>query len=304
MSNRFSAYPATLTANSTPIHFRQMDSYGFSPNATKSPYTPPGALDVAHVGLAKAMPVHRFSTLDLTTALTNVSIVAGLDVDGGAVFRYQQRLCQSTFDTAAVHISRAANAGLLIPRSIAASSDDAAGARINLELFSISSNGIASPETKTASVDLSAVSTPTFTSRFFFGPVYLSGSKIEGIERVNIDFGLNAQAKTFDLVYPTCYTIDTRGPTITFTGTNAGIDAALNSFINDLGGTLAVYFRKGVHGQARVADATAQHIKISTTSGEYSVSDEAVQSNEDGSFSFSVIPTASLALSLSSAIGA
>lgn len=302
MSNRYSVYPATVTSDSTDYDFRQMDSYSFAPNTSKTAYIPPGSLDVANVGLAKAMPMHRFSTRDLVTAFTNISPTVGLDIDGGATFRYQQRLCSNGFDTTAVHVGRSVNAGFLKMANLSASSDDTDGAMLQLELYSTSSDGLTAPDTKAASQNFSAVSTPTFTSRFFFGPVYLDGSKIAGVERVSIDFGLNCEAKTFDLVYPQCYTIVSRQPRITFSGTNAAIDAAISSFINDNGGTLAVYFRKGVHGGARVADATTSHAKVSFTSGEYSVDDESITNNGDGTFSFTTIPTGTLAISVASAI--
>lgn len=303
MSNRFSIYPATLTAAGPTAHnFRQMESYGFSPNASKSPITPGGSLDVAHVGLAMAKPMHRFGTRDLLTVLTNVSPTVGLEMTGGAVFRYQQRKCQNGFDSTAVHVSRAAAAGLLTIGQISASADDQDGALATMNFHSISSDGLTSPETKTASVDLSAVSTPTFISRFFFGPVYKGGSKVEGIDRVTVDFGLQVDSKTFDFPYPTCVSVVARNPRITFGGTNAAVDAAINSFIND-SGAIAVYLRRGAHGQARVADATTSHAKISTTSGEYSVDEESVGQLQDGSFSFTVIPTSTLAVSVTVAIG-
>lgn len=297
---RYSIYPADFVLSTPATHtIRQMDGHTFNPNPVKSPYTPGGGLDRAHVGLVNASPMHTFNTLDLETIFVDMAVspIAGLDIEGiapAAVWRYQERLCQGGFDTTATHIAINSNAGFLKPGTLSASAGDTDGASVSMDFYSISTDGLTAPDTKADAVNFSGVSAPTFESRYFFGPIYYNSSKLEGMDSVSIDFGIACEAKHFDFVYPQCVTITRRDPTITFTGNNMAIDAALNLFVNDAAGAFAIYFRKGVHGQSRVPVGTASHIKITAATGEWSVDSNSVSRTDDGQISVTVMPTGTI----------
>ena len=306
--SRFGIYPATLKPTTGgDINLSQLDSHRFSPNAQKSPYKPGGSLDTLHVGLVSAKPMHSLSTCDLETVLSRISHTDGLAIDGdttngSAFFRYQNRICEGGFSAAATHVGRTSKKGYVKLGTLSGSEGDAKGATISLEYYSISLDGLEDPDVKSVNVDLSAVAVPSFVSRFFFGPTYLGGVKVEGVVQTSVNFGVSCDAKLFDYVYPTCYSINSRDPSITFSGPNAKIDALLSSFSNNLSAPLDVYYRRGVHGQARVGNGTASHIKVTAASGEWSLDDEGGSGQDDITSSFTVTVTGQLALSVASPI--
>ena len=303
MSNRFGIYPATLSpASGGDINLAQLDSHSFSPGQSKAPYTPGGGLDRVHVGLATARPMHRLSTRDLDTVFTRISPTVGLAIPNGAVFRYQQRLCEGGFQTGTNHIQRAVAKGFVKPGTLSASEGDSEGSSVSLDFYSLSVDGFTDPDVKTGSIDLAAAPTPSFSSRFFFGPVTLGGAKLPGIASHSVDFGIECDSKLFDFVFPTCVAITARNPVITFSGPNAALDVTLNSFANNLASPLVLYHRRGAHGQARVSDVTTSHMSITAAAGEWSVSEESVSGQGDGTFSFQVMVTGTLAVSVAAAV--
>lgn len=297
---RYSSYPFTCTTSGA-FALRQIDSQSVQPNAVKSQIVPGGAVDRAHVGLSAANPVIPITTRDLLTVFTAVAPSAVLAFTSGTL-RWQKRAEASTFDASAVHESLTIPKGVLVPGNLTASQQDAEGASLNLSLMPLY-DGTNPIFTRNTSVDLSAVTTPTFVSRYYMGPVYINSVLVPNIERVSIDFGLGYSRKAFNgSPYPTEGSVITRLPTMTFTSTAISIDNAVSMFARALAGTIAIYFQAGASASDRVAAATTGHIKISATAGEWCTDSISVQGNDDGTASFTVQPTAALAVSVASAI--
>jgi len=293
MSNRYSGFPASLYLAGTLVHLRQLENWGFSANSNKSLYTPGGSLDRMNAGLQSAKPMHRFGTRDLKTIFDNVSPSVGADsVDplasaNGAEWRFQQRNCQSGFKTNS-HIGRSTEAGYVKPVSVSAAEDDTHGAMVDLEYYSISVDGLTFPETKAAIADLSGAPQPTFTSQYFFGPTYYNSVLIDGLDRVSINFGINVDAKLFGYVFPRCYTIQDRAPSITVSGTNSAIDVAVQQLINSSAGAWVHYLRRGASGNSRVADNVASHMSFSLATSEWCVNEESWSETADNQVSVEI----------------
>ena len=289
MSNRYSGFPCSMYVGGVLRNFRQLESHSFSPNSNKSTYTPGGSLDRLNATLHSAKPIHRWSTRDLETVFVTAGISPSVgaasssgSADASAAWNYQQRQCSSGFDGSAVHIGRETSSGFIRPVSLSSGEDDTDGAIVSLEYMTTARDDTTDPEIKLAGRDLSGLSQPAFVSQFFHGPSYYNGIVVPGIDRFSANFGINVDAKLFGGVFPQCYVIQSRAPSITLSGTNAAISAALSQFINTSLGTGWVhYLRRGASGGSRVSDATAVHMAVSMTSSEWCVNEESWQQTND-----------------------
>lgn len=299
---RFSLFPASFVHAGGTLNLTQLQSHGFRPGSQKAPIIPGGAIDRAHVGTSMASPVHSFSTRDLAGVFATLSATAGLACTGGATFRRQARKESDTFLTGSNHVTYASTKGFLLPRTLSASQDSAEGVMLTCEYFSLSTNGIAEPETINTGVDFSSAPTPAFSSRFFMGPIKRASTMLSSILGWEYDFGINFQPKHFDgNIFAECGSIITREPKITFTAADANLNDSLSAFHN-VSGALLLFGRKGSSSSARVADATAEHLKVTVSAGEYCVDEDSVSGNDDGTVSFNVMPTGTVGLSVASAI--
>lgn len=289
MSNRYSGYPATITPNGDTINLRQMEGYSWSANSQKSYLRPGGNLDRVSAVLHSARPVHSFQTRDLETIFANLS-PATITVDEGATWRWQQRNCAGSFKTGTSHISKTSLGGVIKPVSLTCSEEDTNGAIVAIEYHSLSDDGINPPDTKTNSVNFASAPTPTFVSQFFMGPTRHNGAAVLGIDQISINFGLNVSSKLFDNVFPVCATLESRDPSLTLTGTNLALNAAINQFIvGTTGSGFIQYLRRGSNNNARVADASAVHLAASISAGCWSVDEESWQSTGDGKTSVTIV---------------
>lgn len=295
MSDRYTLYPASVYFGNTLVDLRQLQSYQFQRNGTKSALTPAGSADRLHIGLANAKPIHRFATRDLESVFNSIgSVAAGIGSDSGdaspsAIWRFQQRACSSDFQASGdnVHINTQTAKGYIKPVSVSGSEDDTDGCLVNLEYHSLSTDGVTVPDTK-ITTNLTGAPEVAFVSRYFHGPCYYNGIQIEGIDGFNVEFGINATTKLFGNVFPTCYSVETRNPRLTLSGTEANIDAGANAFINNIAGPWTQYLRRGVDKNSRVADNVASHISLVVTSGEWCVDEESYQETGDGNVSVAI----------------
>lgn len=302
-AKRFSNYTATFIHGAAQtLSLTQMESFAVEPNPTKAEIIPGGLVDRAAVLTAGAAPRVRFGTRDLATLFGTVSTSAGLALTGAATFRLQEREDGGTFITGATDETITTTGGFIYVESITATQEDANGAIANCVCIPLW-DGSTDPLVHTTGVNFSGVGAPAFVSQFFLGPVYHNSVAIDGITSVTIDCGVNYDAKAFNGdPYAKLGAIVTRTPSISFVTAKADAAAALNVFGNAITSSLACYFWKAVDSGTRVAVATAQHCKISTTSGDWCHDDVSVTGNDDGTVTLKVTPKAALAVSVASAI--
>lgn len=299
---RYTLYTATL--NST-LALVQMDGWSIKPGVQRATIIPGGLIDVAHVGIAGATPSVSLTTRDLSTFLTGVTISAGLACTASSTFVLQERLDGGTLNPVATttHETVTAAKGFVYPTSISASQDGTDGATLEATFVPLW-NGTLAPLVWNTGVAISTITVPSFVSRYFLGPVYHNGTAIAGVTSVSIDTGINFTPRAFSgEPYAKIGSIVTRTPSISITVTEAATAGTLTSLFGSAVNTsFAIYLQKGVASGTRVAAATAQHIKISTASGDWGADDIAVSGNDDGTMTLTVTPTAVLACSLVSAI--
>lgn len=301
-AQRFGIFPCSFVHAGGTLNLTQMDSFDCQTGVQKAEIIPGGAVDRAHIGIASAQPKATFSTRDLATLFTDVSISAGLALTGTATFRLQEREDGSTFGTGTTHETFVGQTGFLYPTQIQASQDGADGASATCEVVPLW-DGSNAPWIHNTSVDFGAVSAPAFVSRFFLGPVYHNSGQLAGVKSVTVNTGINYDAQRFDgEPYARRGAIVARQPTITFTLAKVDAVQALNMFGAPVSSSFAVYFQKGVASGTRVAAATAQHCKISCTAGDITQDNVSVSGTDDGMVNVTVMPTGTLAVSVASAI--
>lgn len=303
-SPRFSIFPwSCVYAGPTTLNLRQMDDVGISPSSNKAIIYPGGSLDAGAIIENMADPMLRFSTRDLTTLFGAISPVTGLYCTGGATARFQVRAQGATFSTGGSHTTFASTLGWLLPQSLRASQDDAQGAVAQCTYTALF-DGTNKPFTYAINTDLDAATTPSFISAFFLGPVYLGSSEIPGVIESNVDFGIDIRpTRSAGFVYADNASVVRRAPRVTFRTLKVSAVSDITSlFGNAFGSAIKVYYRKGVSGGARVADATTSHCMVTVSAGDWTPDDISVRDNADGTLNVTVTPTGTIAISVASAI--
>ena len=242
------------------FYFTQVHGISVNAGANDDVIIPGGALDVSAVILASAEPTVSIMTHDLTTALTEVGLSTGLSCTGASTFYYQRRADAGTFTTSTTHQKLVSATGFLNLNSISVAQDSAA--ELALTYYPFSSDGVTQPLAYTDSVALG--SSPAFVSKFFFGGVKLGSSFLNGVTSVSYDNGLAFRYHAQDGAhYRTNGSIYARTPSITLTwhSVQALANYSPDLFI-DAATNLKVFFKKGVSGSHRVANATAEHTSI------------------------------------------
>lgn len=229
-----------------------------------------GKLSPQFVAVMSRRPAVRFTTTAIAAALTTVgsapyaSAVASdffftKYVDGGGV------------GSGATHAKLSAAKILVIPRELTVEQDREA--TLDFDTYFISADGVTSPISYTGSVSL-----PTLTvtgQAFTLGPAMINGSTIADLDQMKIQFGYQETIMGGNgEVFATFGGYTGRAPRVTFRSRDVTL---LNTILGTggvtQGGTASKFFlRKMAAGAAaRVADATAQHIKLTMTLGMHTI---------------------------------
>lgn len=287
MPGRYSIYPF-VSAGCT---LRQLDSVSYASNQQKAEIIPGGTVDRMHIAVGFAAPVFTLTTRDLLQAFTNLSPASGLRTTSAIIYA-QKRADAGTFVAGAFHRSYTCALVDIIPISISASQTDTDGAVLTCEVH-VLFDGTNEPVVLAQNVDLTAVTTPLFNSRYFMGEVWYGPSagrvQLPNVERVEINFGLGYDKKGFNgSAYPTEGSVIRREPTISITTSAADAELVKNIFsrgCEDDGGTgLRVYFQRGAGCDDRVPKATADHMRFTFPYYEWGTEAISFQGNDDGSF--------------------
>lgn len=230
-----------------------------------------GDLDFGYGASAEVKPQLSFSTTACGTALGIAGVNGYAFTGGGAAFYFRPVGVGATrTDTACVKI--AAAAGLVVPKSMKASDSSKDPAKIDYDVYFLSSDGVTAPLTTSTGVTLPSV--PLASEAFTSGALKLNGAFIPTVNDLSIDFGLKCETQKSDgCAYPSWAGITGNrkvevSPTIydmTQLDALGTAGAALN---NGLALTAwIVWFKKVASGGTRVANATAGHLKIAGTTG-------------------------------------
>ena len=302
MSNRYSLYSIKLN---NALSLTQIDRWGIQPNTNRSTIIPGGAIDPAHIGVGSGQPSITFATRDFSALFASASISAGLSCAATSTFIAQKRTEGGTFDntSGSTHLTLTCAKGFYYPTQITASQDDNDGAVVEGTFVPLW-DGTNDPIALNADQAINSFSAPAFSSRYFLGPVYHAGAEVAGVTSITVDPGIRYEAKAFSGdPFPTHGAIYSREPSLSFTVVDVDAADSLTALFGSAISTgLIFYLQKGVASGTRVAVGTSQHVKITAASGDWNMDDMSIQGNDDGTVTFSGVPTTTLALVTNSAI--
>lgn len=227
-----------------------------------------GDVDNTFVALQSQNPRIGLTTSALATVLASCGI-SGLKIDSdvdddGAECWFQKMDEGGVRATGANHYKLTVNEGLLLPRGISAPNDG--HATMDMELI-ITYDGTNDPIVIASSQSLEG--SPSVGEVFTCGKVVINGAQLEGIQNIDIDFGLSELVLSADgQLWPTFAAIQGRAPSITIRTTDVGSLSTFGLTGDAQGATDSlIYLRKFSEGSGRVADNVAEHISFSIDDG-------------------------------------
>jgi len=285
IGNVYSLYSAEIDGTL----LNQMQSLSLDAGAEYFTGRSPGVVDPQFMAQRGQQAKIGFSTSAVKSALTlagigSVQVTAGAEADF-----YMQRLSAGGgYASGSVHQRWRVASGILSLKSLKASHDALATADFDVLCLSASGND---PIVVTGGQALPAGS-PAFSEAYVAGPVSLNGTAIGGVQSITIDTGL----KTFELgadgEFATTFAGYTeRAPKITIRAINCdalttfGFAAVAQSATDSV-----IYLRKVASGGKRVADATAEHIKLSIDDGIMIVKSSAPKAGEPAEIEVEIMP--------------
>ena len=229
-----------------------------------------GQVDPSAQATARHDPRAAFSTIAVATALGTV----GFDGVRGALEMYDIKMGDAAeFNQTSVHVKHEFTHGLHIPVNLSAGEGER-NAILSCQSFGFNPDG-AAPHVVTEDVAL-PTAVALNTEMYGLGPVRfgtgVSAVNIEGITAVSIDFGIAVEPDHSDgSIVTKDQGITARMPVITISSRYANLQTLVKGADGKgalaLTDTLNIYLRKRT-ATGYVANATAEHLKISIAAGE------------------------------------
>lgn len=269
VSELFTVGMARMNHATTPVDLDQIESSRLDPNITAILLSGTGQVNATFGAVNMCSPVIGMTISDLKTVLDTLGI-NGVRIAAAATYTsmdvYLLQLDEGgTRKGASSHMKVSVTEGLLVPRTIRAT-QGGGPATIDADLV-CTYDGTNAPVTFLASQTLPA--TAAADIGFVLGPVSVNGTALSGVQSVTVDFGnaLIVQGGDGD-AYPTFVALLTQRPMISVTTSKASYIATAGIYgVAQTATDSTIYFRKLTAGGTRVADATAEHIKISVDQG-------------------------------------
>lgn len=260
---------ATKTAANNAL-ISQVEEFSIDPRLQEALKSSDGQVDPTYVAVIAQDPRLMFRTSKLATflALSSSGIFTGgipIDADGSHVGlqAWFQKLAEGgTRSAGSTHLLMTVKKGLLLPRALRASQNDAG---IELEVVTVW-DGTNAPVIIQNNQALTG--SPSYSEMFVAGPATINGSTLSGVTDLVIDPGLREIVKASDgQVYPTYAAIESRQPMIEITTLDTTILSTYGLSGTAISSSTKFYLRKVAEGATRVADATAEHISFTVTEG-------------------------------------
>jgi hypothetical protein len=207
-------------------------------------------------------PAGKVSTTDIKRILDAVG-VAGMTISDEALVTmyFMARANGATLSAAdsGKHQSALISNGMLIPRTLSA--DHQGTAKLDLDIIA-TTDGVIDPITYTHNADLPAAIQAAGV--YTLGPIKLNTTVVEGVSNVNLDFGLTANAEGRDSdIFPSFVSVEKIQPVLTVSTQHVDLAGTLTmEGKHYTSSQVVIYLRKRAEGGTFVADATAEHIKI------------------------------------------
>lgn len=307
---RFSGYPARFGyATSQTMDVTQMMGFELDAGNTKKRIIPSGSVDPAAIITPRQRPRFRLRTQDLATVLGVVSLQGGFCFDEASTFQLQERADCGTFLSGGTHIGKRTQKGFMFVESITAEQDSEDGAILNLGYVPLYVDQDPDKPIVETLTGHTLLATPAYVSNFFLGPFYHNSTEIPGLMSTTLNFNPTVQAAPSSPgAYDDIVSITMREPEFVYRFLKSDEFDAWKHGGHPVTSSFASYFQKAdpsnaaAAGDARIAPATTQHVKISGTAGDFETRNISVDGVEDAVTEVVLRPTGTLSLSIASAI--
>lgn len=267
---RFSTFPAIFDAVTL------TDVVNVTPSAEikKIVATPGGSLDPGKIAGIARDPVVALSCLNLAQ-LANISPILGLACSSSVKIQFQQRADGGAFQSGSNHVTMTSAKGMLLPESIQAQQDDQSPALLQLKYY-----GLKSGSTPAMAINLSQAltGTPAVAKIFKLGPVVIDGVILGGVQRSQVNFGLQYTTKRANGdTDPSVGSIVKRSATAEISAANISLANAADFDLIACATSIVVYFL-----DANELPASNAHIAITFPAGStYELADVPAQGEQD-----------------------
>lgn len=220
-------------------------------------------------------PVGRIATFDIRTALTNIGslgLLIASTTNPGVVIYAQKREQGGTREVGSTHRSYTFGNGIVVPRSLSVSVGGSA--IITYDIIGISSDGIVNPVVITESVALPSDAGLDTQIRFGLGPVKIEDTLLQGVENLELDFGVNVFTETDGPeTFDTFVSIESTNPSLTISGRNilevGGSGPVPLESVGFANATATTKFglKRRLRGGTYYADTAVEHVVIGFSDG-------------------------------------
>jgi len=262
-----------------------------------------GSVDPRYVATLARRSTIEFSTKAVAVAL-GVTGARGAAISSSATLFFYKNADDGERAGASSHLKMVVGSGLIVPRRLSANQDGEA--ELTCEIIPISSDGSTDPITITDSQSLAG--TPDADEKFTIGPASVNGTDLDP-QSIEVDFGIEVITRSHSGFYlPVQGSIRTIAPTIRVSTadvskvTTIGLSGLAQSVTDSL-----FYLRKLDENGTRVANGTAEHVKLSVDDGQIHMDELSADEGGDAVANIQVDPTydgsnATVVLSAASAI--
>lgn len=229
-----------------------------------------GATDNSWVGVMNQTPMISGSFTEIAKALTNISGLTGLAVSAaGSITSLEAYLTQMAdlglTTSGSNHMKVAVNKALVIPETLTVPSNGPATLSLSIHALDDGTNPVF-----TYTVGTALPAAATLTEQFTLGPCNINGTAINAVTSWSYNFGLQVMKKWADgKVFPNYATVRPRSPMLTVNTEDPRLLSTLGLSGAAQGGTASTFYaRKMAKQGTRVADGTAEHVKITVTASQ------------------------------------
>lgn len=197
--------------NSTLID--QVTARGFEAGRDFQRFLADGGADPEFGFVNSISPSGTITTNGVDKGLT-VAGIGGTEITAGLDLWYQKVDPNGVRESGSNHARVTLGTGLIVPRSISA--DNGGPASMTFEVFGVSSDGTTAPHSIATGAALGETS--SINEAFTLGGVTLNGGALDGVQSVEIDFGIRVELQRANgEPYPRLAYIAERQPVITIT---------------------------------------------------------------------------------------
>lgn len=238
--------------------------------------------------IGRQVPRFGFTTTGIATALGISGVTGAFVTSGNVLTTWFQALDEGgTRKTGALQTSLTVNEGLLVPRSLSAGSSSPA--TLDYECV-CGYDGSNAPVVFAASATLAGTS--GVSELFVAGPLTVNGTAINGVQQIDVDFGIADVAQSGDgNAYATFLSIQSIAPTVRIRTTDVATIQSLFgvSGLAQSATDTVFYLRKVSEGGTRVADGTSEHVSFTMDEGQVSIDD--ISGSDGGALEATVVLT-------------